>query len=487
MSPLLAIMTDNKRPEFDQVLQDIALYVHNTPIGLKLAKDTARLCFLDTLGCGVAALLFPQCQALLGPVVPGTVVPNGLRVPGTSHVHDPIRGAFAVGTAIRWLDYNDCWLAAEWGHPSDNLGGILAVADYQLRLFRATGGKEGRRFTVGEVLEYMVKAHEIQGVLALENSFNKVGLDHVLLVKVATAGVVLHMMGLTQLQTQDVLLQAFVDGQLLRTYRHAPNTMLRKLWAAGDACYRAVNLVYLVKAGELGMPLALTAKTWGFYDVLFKGKPFVLNQGFGLYVMENVLFKILYPAEFHAQLAVECALKVHQKLVASGKLYADIAKVVISTQDAGMRIIDKKGPLHNYADRDHCIQYMVAVPLIHGRLTANDYADDVAANPAIDALRDKMECQENTRFTEEYYAPDKRYIGNALEVTLNDGTVLSESIDYPVGHRKRREEGKPLLFAKFEANVKGWFDEAQAQRILDTSYGDIDLLAVDEYVDVWVK
>ncbi|ODV59413.1 putative 2-methylcitrate dehydratase [Ascoidea rubescens DSM 1968] len=483
-----AIMNDNIRPEADVVLKDISSYIHDYKIDSKLAYDTARLCFLDTLGCGLAALKYPNCANLIGPTVPGTVVPNGSRVPGTPYVLDPIRGAFSIGAIIRWLDFNDCWLAAEWGHPSDNLGGILAVADYLTRTYKATNGKEGKLFKVKDVLEGMIKAHEIQGCLALENSYNGVGLDHVLLVKVATTAVVSKMLGLTYEQTIDAVSHAFVDGQALRTYRHAPNTMSRKSWAAGDACYRAVNLAYHVKNGETGMPSALTAKTWGFYDVLFKGKPFEFQRPYGSYVMENVLFKISFPAEFHAQTAVEAALTLHNKLKSLGKTSDDIASVVIKTQDAGMRIIDKKGPLYNYADRDHCIQYMVAIPLIHGRLTADDYSDEIAANPKIDELRSKMECVENQQFTVDYHDPAKRFIGNALTITLKDGTVLDEvEVNYPIGHRKRREEGKPVLLAKFERHVKEHFkDDAKVKQILEKSYdADLDNTDIDEYVALY--
>ncbi|ODV58107.1 2-methylcitrate dehydratase, partial [Ascoidea rubescens DSM 1968] len=365
MSP---IMNDNARPEPDTVLTDIATYIHDYQIDSKVAIDTARLCLLDTLGCGLAALKYPACSKLIGPTVPGTIVPNGSRIPGTPYVLDPIRAAFSIGAIIRWLDFNDCWLAAEWGHPSDNLGGILAVADYLTRLYKSTDGKEGKIFKVKDLLNGMIKAHEIQGCLALENSFNAVGLDHVLLVKVATTAVVSQMLGLSYHQTIDAVSHAFIDGQSLRTYRHAPNTMSRKSWAAGDACYRAVNLAYHVKNGESGMPSALTAKTWGFFDVLFNGHPFKFQRPYGSYVMENVLFKISFPAEFHAQTAVEAALILHQKLNHLNKSPSDIKSITIKTQDAGMRIIDKKGPLYNYADRDHCIQYMVAIPLIYGRL-----------------------------------------------------------------------------------------------------------------------
>ncbi|ONH66120.1 2-methylcitrate dehydratase, mitochondrial [Cyberlindnera fabianii] len=483
-----AIVTENTRPEADKVLQDIASYVHGYNIDSTLAYDTARLCFLDTLGCGLAALKYDQPKRLIGPIVPGTVVPNGTKVIGTSHQLDPVRGAWSIGTIIRWLDYNDCWLAAEWGHPSDNLGGILAVADYLTR--SAKNGGEGKVFTVKDVLEGMIKAHEIQGCLALENSFNKVGLDHVLLVKVATTAVVSKMLGLSEEQTIDALSQAFVDGQSLRTYRHAPNTMSRKSWAAGDAVSRAVNLAYHVKNGESGMPSVLTAKTWGFYDVLFKGNQFEFQRPYGSYVMENVLFKISFPAEFHAQTAVEAALTSYKKLESLGKSYKDIKSVRIRTQEAALRIIDKKGPLYNYADRDHCIQYMVAIPLIHGRLTADDYSDSIASNPDIDALRDKMYCVEDKQFTIDYHAPDKRYIGNALQIELNDGTVLDEVVvEVPIGHRKRREEGKPVLLAKFERHVAEHFsDKAKVDAILKASYSDkLDETDIDEYVDLYVE
>lgn len=481
------INTDNVRPEPDTVLKDIAEYVHNYKIDSPVAQETARLCLLDTLGCGLEGLKYDQCSRLIGPVVPGTVVPNGTKVPGTSHQLDPIRGAFAIGTIIRWLDFNDCWLAAEWGHPSDNLGGILAVADWQTRTAKATNGKEGKIFKVQDVLDSMIKAHEIQGGLAIENSFNKVGLDHVVLVKVATTAVVSKLLGLTKEQTIDAVSHAFVDGQSLRTYRHAPNTMSRKSWAAGDACSRAVNLALMVKNGEGGMPSALTVKNWGFYDVLFKGKEFKFQMDYGSHVMENVLFKISFPAEFHAQTAVEASLTLHNKLKEMGKTSDDIKHIKVRTQDAAMRIIDKKGPLYNYADRDHCLQYMIAIPLIHGRLTADDYSDDVASDPRIDALREKMECVEDARFSAEYHEPSQRYIGNALQITLNDGSVLNEvEVNFPIGHRKRREEGTPVLLEKFDRHLRGRFESKQAEKILSHSERVAEL-DVDEYVDMYVK
>lgn len=470
------------RPEPDKVLKDIADYVHHYQVTSELALETARLCLIDTIGCGLEALRFPECTRLLGPVVEGTIVPNGTRVPGTNYQLDPIRGAFNIGTAIRWLDFNDCFLAAEWGHPSDNLGAILAVADHLAR--------RGQPLRVHDLLESMVKAHEIQGGLALLNSFNRVGLDHVVLVKVASTAVVSKLLGLTHAQTIDAVSQAWVDGQSLRTYRHAPNTGPRKSWAAGDACSRAVNLVLLVKKGEIGLPSVLTAKQWGFYDVLFKGKEFRFQMPYSTYIMENVLFKISYPAEFHAQTAVEAALIVHDKLRAMGKSSDDIKSVRIRTQEAAIRIIDKQGPLHNFADRDHAINYMVAYPLIFGELTSNSYADEAAADPRIDSLRAKIHCVENQVFSVDYHDPAKRSIGNALLVELNDGTVLDEVVvEYPIGHRTRREEGTPLLIEKFKRHISRHFSEAHQKKILETVSDEKKFpnLAVDRFTDLFVK
>ncbi|KAI0254054.1 MmgE/PrpD family-domain-containing protein [Lactifluus subvellereus] len=470
------------RPKPDKVVQDIADYVHNYKIDSDLAWETARLCLIDTIGCGLEGLRFPECRNLLGPVVEGTIVPNGTKVPGTNYQLDPIRGAFNIGTIIRWLDFNDCFLAAEWGHPSDNLGAILAVADHLAR--------QGQHVTVKDILEGMIKAHEIQGCLALLNSFNRVGLDHVVLVKVASTAVVSKLLGLSRDQTLDTISQAWVDGQSLRTYRHAPNTGSRKSWAAGDACSRAVNLAYLVKRGESGLPSVLTAKTWGFYDVLFKGRPFEFQRPYGSYVMENVLFKISYPAEFHAQTAVEAAHIVHGKLAALGKTSDDVKSVRIRTQEAAIRIIDKQGPLANFADRDHAISYMVAYPLIYGYLNSESYTDMSAADPRIDALRAKIYCVEDKRFSVEYHDPDKRSIGNALLVELNDGTVLDEvEVEYPVGHKRRREEGTPLLLAKFRRHIGHHFDEAHQMKILDTLSDARSLweLPADKFTDLFVK
>lgn len=483
------INKDNIRPTTDTVLKDIASYVHKYDIKSKLAYDTARLCLIDTVGCGLAALKYDQVKKIIRPPVAGTVVPNGAKVPGTGYQMDPIRGAFAIGTIIRWLDFNDCWLAAEWGHPSDNLGSILAVTDHLNRVKKATGDGE-RLFTIKDVLAAMIKAHEIQGVLALENSFNQVGLDHVLLVKVASTAVVSELMGLSEQQTIDALSHAFVDGAALRTYRHAPNTMSRKSWAAGDACYRAVNLVYHVKNGQSGMPSALTARTWGFYDVLFRGKEFKFQRDYGSYVMENVLFKISFPAEFHAQTAVEASIILKTKLDSMGKTIDDIESIRISTQEAALRIIDKTGPLYNYADRDHCIQYMVAIPLIYGNLEADHYLDDVASNPQIDELRSKMYCVENKQYTADYHDPSKRSIGNALTCTLKDGTVLDEiAVEYPIGHRLRRKEGKPLLLKKFDCHLSEFFGEGskEVERIQQAIEGEkFDEMNVDEFIDLFV-
>lgn len=479
----------NIRPEPDQVLADIADYVIGYEVDSALALQTARSCLIDTLGCGLEALEYPACTKLLGPVVPGTTVPNGAKVPGTPYQLDPIQAAFNIGTMIRWLDFNDTWLAAEWGHPSDNLGGILATADWLSRNAVAAGKKP---LTMRDVLIAMVKAHEIQGCIALENSFNKVGLDHVVLVKVASTAVVAQMMGLTRDEIVNAVSLAWVDGQSLRTYRHAPNTGSRKSWAAGDATSRAVRLALIAKTGEMGYPGVLTAKTWGFYDVLFKGQPFRFQRPYGSYVMENVLFKISFPAEFHSQTAVEAAMTLHRQLAAAGKTAADIASIVIRTHEACIRIIDKTGPLNNPADRDHCIQYMVAVPLIFGRLTASDYEDAVALDavwgPRIDAVRDRIRCVEDTRFTADYHDPEKRSIANALTVTLTDGTVLPEVVvEYPIGHRRRRGDGIPLLEAKFRTNLARRFAKKQQDAILAVSLDQaaLEAMPVHEYVDLY--
>ncbi|MGB7284484.1 MAG: bifunctional 2-methylcitrate dehydratase/aconitate hydratase [Candidatus Acidiferrum sp.] len=476
----------NVRPKPDQVITDIADYVSKYDVTSELAFETSRYCLLDTLGCGLEALQYPECTKLLGPIVPGTVVPNGARVPGTRFQLDPVQAAFNIGALIRWLDFNDTWLAAEWGHPSDNLGGILAVADWLSRTAISSGKPP---LKIRDVLTAMIKAHEIQGCLALENSFNKVGLDHVVLVKVATTAVVAQFLGMPFDEIVNAISLAWVDGQSLRTYRHAPNTGSRKSWAAGDATSRGVRLALMARAGEMGYPSALTAKTWGFYDVLFRGNQFVFQRSYGSYVMENVLFKISFPAEFHAQTAVEAAMKIHNQLQRANRGIADIEKITIRTHEACLRIIDKKGPLHNPADRDHCIQYMVAVALIFGRLTASDYEDSVARDPRIDILRNKIDCVEDLQFTLDYHDPEKRSIANGLTVEFGDGRKLEEVlVEYPLGHKSRRKEGIPLLKAKFEKNLALRFPAKQVQTILDVSSDQsaLEETSVNEYVDLYL-
>lgn len=476
----------NERPETDKVITDIVDYVLNYEIKSDLAFSTAHYCLLDTLGCGFEALSYPACTKMLGPIVPGTVVPHGAKVPGTSFQLDPVQAAFNLGAMVRWLDFNDTWLAAEWGHPSDNLGGILAVADWLSRTAIANG-KEPLK--VWDVLDGMIRAHEIQGIMALENSFNKVGLDHVVLVKLASTAVVGKLIGLDRDELINAVSLAFVDGQSLRTYRHSPNTGSRKSWAAGDATSRAVRLALIAKTGEMGYPSVLTAKTWGFYDVLFKGNEFKFQRDYSSYVMENVLFKISFPAEFHSQTAVEAAMSLHGVLGQMGRSADDIAKVSIRTHEAAIRIIDKKGPLHNPADRDHCLQYMIAVPLIYGRLTAADYEDDIASDPRIDVLRDKMETVEDPQFTVDYHDPEKRSIANALTITLNDGTVLDEIVvEYPIGHKRRREEGIPVLIEKYKTNLARVFPEKQRRILLENTLDreKLSKLSVHEFVDMMV-
>jgi 2-methylcitrate dehydratase len=467
---------------FDRVIQDIVDYALDYEIESDEAFDTAYYCMLDTLGCGLEALMFPACTKLMGPVVPGTVVPNGAKVPGTPYQLDPVLAAFNIGAMIRWLDFNDTWLAAEWGHPSDNLGGILATADWLSRT-RVAAGKEP--LTMRVVLESMIKAHEIQGCIALENSFNAVGLDHVLLVKVASTAVVGKMIGLTRDELLNAISLAWVDGQSLRTYRHFPNAGSRKSWAAGDATSRAVKLALMAKTGDLGYPSALTAKTWGFYDVSFKGKPFEFQRPYGSYVMENVLFKVSFPAEFHAQTAAEAGMTLHP--LVDGKI-AQIKKITIRTHAAAIRIIDKSGPLNNPADRDHCIQYMLAVPMIFGQLQADDYEDWRAADPRIDALRAKMTCVEDPQFTKDYHDPSKRSIPNAVTVEFEDGTKLAEVVvEYPIGHKRRRAEAWPLLEEKFATNLARKFPAKQIGTILDAgkSRAALETLPVHEYVDLY--
>ncbi|MEM7147267.1 MAG: bifunctional 2-methylcitrate dehydratase/aconitate hydratase [Verrucomicrobiota bacterium] len=446
----------NIRPDPDELLVRIADYVCAEPGFSDEARLTAHHCLFDSLGCALLALKYPACTKLLGPVVEEAALPNGARVPGTPHRLDPVQAAFNIGTLVRWLDFNDTWLAAEWGHPSDNLGAILAVADWQ--------SLQGHSLTMSSVLDAMIQAHEIQGILALMNSFNRVGLDHVLLVRIASTAVATRLLGGDRDQIIDALSHAWIDGGALRTYRHAPNTGSRKSWAAGDATARAVRLALMVMRGEMGYPGALTASTWGFQDVLFKGQPLTLEQDLADYVMTNVLFKISFPAEFHAQTAVECAVQLHPHVA---NRLDDIERIAVETQEAAVRIISKTGPLHNPADRDHCLQYMIAVPLIHGNLTADHYEDETAADPRIDALREKMEVSENPQYSTDYLDPDKRSIANAIQVFFKDGTATEKvEVEYPIGHRRRREEGIPLLMEKFEANLRTQLDGHIAEQIL---------------------
>ncbi|HZF29850.1 MAG TPA: bifunctional 2-methylcitrate dehydratase/aconitate hydratase [Gammaproteobacteria bacterium] len=476
---------DTERPAPDRLLTEIADYVLEFRADGAEARRIARYCLMDTLGCGMLALGFPACEKLLGPVVPGASLSGGARVPGTRHELDPVAAAFNIGAMIRWLDFNDTWLAAEWGHPSDNLGAILAVADYLSRSRRRLAAGE-RPLAMGDVLTAMIKAHEIQGVLALNHAFNRVGLDHVLLVRIASTAVAAQLFGATREQIVNALSNAWLDGGALRTYRHAPNTGSRKSWAAGDATSRAVRHALLALRGEMGYPSALTAKVWGFQDVLFEGQPIALERRLSSYVMENVLFKISFPAEFHAQTAVEAALALHLSVATR---LDHVERVAIETQEAGVRIIDKTGPLANPADRDHCLQYMVAVALIFGRLTAEDYEDEVARDPRIDRLRATMTVRENAEFSRDYLDPDKRAIGNAVQVFYDDGSRSERlAVDYPIGHRRRRADGIPKLVEKFRASLATRFGAAQCARI-EAACADqarLEALPVHEFVDLWV-
>ncbi len=475
-------MRSTVRPAPDRPMVDIADYVVDCRIDSQEAYDTARYMLLDSLACAMLAMKFPECVRHLGPVVPGATMQGGVRVPGTCHELDPVQGAFAIGAQIRWLDFNETWLAAEWGHPSDNLGAILSVADYLSRKARRDAGKA---LTVRDVLTAAIKAHEIQGGYALLNSFNRVGLDHVILVRLASTAVVTRMLGGGKDQIVSAVSNSWIDSGALRTYRHAPNTGPRKSWAAGDACRRAVIHALNAMNGEVGYPSALSAKSWGFYDIAFQGREFQFERPFGSYVMENILFKVSFPAEFHAQTAVECAMALHPQV---RDLIGEIVKIVLETQEAGVRIIDKTGPLANHADRDHCLQYMVAVPLIFGRLTADDYGDAVAADPRIDALRGLMEVRENPRFTREYFDPDKRYIGNSVQIFFRDGSSTDRiSVDFPIGHRKRRPEGIPALMAKCDAALRAHLPVGQVDRImaLATDAAQLDALPVDAFMNLY--
>jgi 2-methylcitrate dehydratase len=471
-------------PDYDPALREIAEYVVNTDITSDEAYETARYDLMDSLACAMLALQYPACTKLLGPVVEGADMSGGVKVPGTHYRLDPVTAAWNIGAMVRWLDFNDTWLAAEWNHPSDNLGAILAISDYLSRTALAEGKEP---MVMGDVLTAMIKAHEIQGILGLENSFNRVGLDHVMLVRIASACVSTGLLDGSLDDVCNVASHAFIDGSALRAYRHAPQAGPRKSWAAGDASARGLRLALIVDKGEIGYPKALSAPTWGFQDVLFKGNELQFTQGYGSYVMENILFKLSFPAEFHAQTAAEAAMTLHPEV---HDRIDDIDRIVIETQEAGVRIIDKTGPLNNPADRDHCIQYMTAVPLIFGRLTADDYEDDVAADPRIDALREKMEVRENEQFTRDYFDPDKRSIGNAVQVFFNDGSSTGRvAVEYPIGHRRRRDEGIPVLVDKFEEALSRVFAPRQAEAIKAACADQqgLEAMPVNEFMDLWVR
>jgi 2-methylcitrate dehydratase len=477
------MLKTNEYTKTDTLLEEIAEYVLHKEIDSVEAYSTARHVLLDTLGCGILALRYPECTKLLGPVVPGTIVPNGSRVPGTSYVLDPVRAAFNIGCIIRWLDYNDTWLAAEWGHPSDNLGGILAVADYISRV-RISEGKES--LTVHNVLEMMIKAHEIQGVLALENSLNREGLDHVLFVKIATTAVVTKMLGGTKEEIINALSHAWIDNSSLRTYRHAPNTGSRKSWAAGDATSRGVHLAMMALTGEMGYKTALSAQGWGFQDVLFGKKELKLARPLDSYVMENVLFKVSYPAEFHAQTAAECAIKLHPEI--KDRL-DEIDRITITTHESAVRIIDKVGPLHNPADRDHCLQYITAIGLLYGDIVADHYENEAAADQRIDFLREKMDVVENPQYTVDYLDANKRSIANAVQIHFKDGSTTEKvECEYPLGHRFRRDEAIPKVMDKFSTNIRTHFAKKQVQQIEEICYSQekVEDMAVNEFVDLFL-
>ncbi len=475
--------SSNSRPPPDRLLVEVADYAANGVIQSSEAYQTARYCLMDTLGCGLLALHYPACARLLGPVVPGAAMPGGARVPGTRFELDPVTAAFNIGCAIRWLDFNDTWLAAEWGHPSDNLGAILAVADF---VSRRNAAESKKPFTIRDVLTAMIKAHEIQGVLALENSFNRVGLDHVLLVRIASTALAAHLLGGSRDQIINAVSNAWMDGGALRAYRHAPNTGSRKSWAAGDAASRGVQHALMALKGEMGYPYVLTAPTWGFGGVLFHGQPLKLTRPFSSYVMENVLFKISFPAEFHAQTAVEAAIQLHPQI--KDRL-GEITQIIITTQESAIRIIDKTGPLYNPADRDHCLQYMVAIGLLFGSLNADHYEDATANDPRVDALRAKMVVREDQRYSREYLEPDKRSIANSVQVFFKDGAPTPKiEIEYPVGHRRRRSEGIPLLLDKFKSNLASHLPAHRVENILNicNDPARLDAAQVNEFIEHFV-
>jgi 2-methylcitrate dehydratase len=480
----MSFSVQNIRPDPDPLLVELADYVLNETIRSPEAFETARSCLLDSLGCAILALRHSECAKLLGPVVPGTTVPHGSRVPGTDYLLDPITAAFNIGCMIRWLDFNDTWLAAEWGHPSDNLGAILALAEFESSRRLAVRQEP---LVVRDVLTAMIKAYEIQGILALENSFNRVGLDHVLLVRVASTAVATALLGGNRVEVMNALSNAWADGGALRVYRHAPNTGPRKSWAAGDATSRAVRLALLARSGEMGYPSVLSAPTWGFSDVLFRGASIRLGRPLGSYVMENVLFKVSFPAEFHAQTAVEAAIKLHPFVK---HRLAEIERIEIITQEPARRIIDKRGPLHNPADRDHCLQYMVAIGLIFGELTASHYEESIAADLRIDLLRTAMIVSEDPRYSRDYLAPEKRSIANAVQVFFKDGTCTEKAeVEYPLGHRRRRCEAGPVLLEKARQNLSTGLPPERVNSLLELFQDGnrLEQMPVPRFMEMLVK
>lgn len=473
----------NVRPAPDTVLVQIADYVDGYKVKSGLAWETARLTLIDTLGCGFEALAYPACTKLLGPVVPATIVPNGARVPGTPFVLDPERAALNCGALFRWLDFNDAFYGATVIHPSDTYGAILPLADW---LSRTRASQRKAPLLVRDVLEAGIKAYEVMGGLALENGYTAVGLDHTILVKIAVTAVATRMLGGSRQEIMDAVSNAWLDGHALAAFRRKPNTGSRKSWAAADAASRGVRLALMTMRGEMGYPAPLTAKRWGFYDVLFKGKKFRFQRPFGSYVMENTLFKIPYPTAFHGQSAVEAAIRLHP--LVNNRL-DDIKRIDVRCHNSSMTILDKTGPLYNPADRDHCMQYMIAVGMIYGEMTAEHYEDHVAADPRIDRLRAKMRLAESKQYEREYHDPAKRTNANSIQVHFTDGSKapLSEVL-YPLGHRRRRKEGIPHVMAKFEKNVARVFAPRQRDRILAACLDQkrLEAMPVHEFADLLV-
>lgn len=460
----------------DKLLQEIAHYVDTATFSSD-AYDAAALALADSLGCAILALSSPACTALLGPLVDGTVVPHGCHIPGIKTPLDPFCGAFNLGMMIRWLDFNDTWLAKEWGHPSDNLGAILALADHLSR--------RGLPLRMVDVLHSLIIAYEIQGVLALSFSCNMVGLDHVYFVKIASAAVSARLLGGHFDQIANALSQAFIDGAPLRVYRQGTSTGSRKSWAAGDATARGLFLAHMTMMGEMGYPEAITATRWGLKDTLFKDQELTLAKPLGEYVIDHILFKVLHPAEYHAQTAVEAALILHPEV--KNRL-DDIEKIVVHTHASAIKIISKEGPLKNPADRDHCLQYMIAVPLITGQLNVRHYEDEFASDPRIDQIRSLIEVHEEPRFSTEYLEEGKRSAANQIQIFFKDGTETKKVlVEYPLGHKKRRQEAMPHLKDKLIANLHTHYPTDKTQTIVDivSNRDELELLPVRSFMDLF--